>query len=403
MGADSLVRKESISRGGKMMELLPEVVDFNKEMVRWRHDIHQHPDADMHDLRTSSKVAELLRSFGFDEVIEQFGQVGVVGVLHQGDGSTMGLVAGISAQPIQESKDNPEYQSVIPKSMHAVGHDGETAILLGVAKYLAKTRQFSGTIVFIFCVREDSGLGAQAMIEDGLMQRYPMEMIYAMVNWPGLPVGDVALVSGPVMASVAELLIKIEGVAGHCGMSSNACSPVFAASEIINSLGNLIASSVEPGNPVSISVNSVHAGNSYSYIPEVAELMASVRFLKPEIESWLPGRVEELIEGIAEGYNVKALVSYRKVCDVAVNDQNAIRFARKIAVKMLGDDHVKEIMTPSMVGSDLATFLHEIPGAIVHVGNGDSAPLWSPNYDFDDKILPIGASFFSELAMAFLK
>ncbi len=384
------------------MGVLPEVIAFQDEMVRWRHDIHQHPDCGIHDLRTSSKIAELLRGFQFDEVIEQYGQVGVVGVLRQGKGPTLGLVAGISAQAVAEAGNNFEHRSGIPKCMHAVGHDGETAILLGVAKYLAKTRQFKGTIVFIFCVREDGGIGAQAMIEEGMLQQFPMERMYAMTSWPGLPVGDVALVSGPVMASVAELLIQVLGVPGHSGMPNQARNPIFAAAEIVDSLGNLVASEVDPGNPISVSINSFHAGDSYFNIPGTAELKASVRYLNPDIEEWLPTRIEELINGIADAYHVKAKVSYRKICDVAINDQHAVRFAREIGREILGEEHIKETVTPAMIGYDIANFLREVPGAIIHFGNGDSAPLLSPNYDFDDKVLPIGASFFAQLAMKYL-
>lgn len=399
-----MVEKNSELAGGEtIMALLSEILDFQDEMIRWRHDIHQHPDCGIHDLRTSSKIAELLRSFQLDDVIEQYGQVGVVGILRQGQGQTLGLVAGISGQTINEVENNLEYRSVIPKCMHAIGHDGEISILLGVAKYLAKTRQFSGTIVFIFCVREDSGLGAQAMIEEGLLQQFPMNRIYAMTSWPGLPVGDIGLISGPVMASVAELLIKVTGVAGHSGMPNQARSPIFAASEMVNSLGNLVASEVDPGNPISVCINSFHSGDSFSYIPETAEMKASVRFLNPDIEAWLPERIEELINGIADAYHVYAQTSYRKICDVAINDQRAVRFAREIGREILGEDHIKETVSPLMIGYDIANFLREVPGAIIYFGNGKSAPLLSPNYDFDDKMLPIGASFFAQLAIEFVR
>lgn len=383
------------------MGILPELIDLQEEMARWRHDIHKHPDHDIHDLRTVSKIAELLRSFQFDEVLEQYGQAGVVGVLRNGVGPTIGLVACISGQNIQEVNRAIEYCSVIPDRMHALGQDGETTALLGAAKYLAQSRNFSGTVVCLFSVWDGETSGCQAMIENGLLQQFSFDLFYGIKSETAMAVGDVSLMHGVVMASVAELMIRIEGRAGHNGVPNQARNPIFAGAEIVNSLGNLVASEVDPTRPIIIGISSFNSGNTFSYVPKNAELKATVRFLDPDIEEWLPRRIESLVENIAASYNVRAFVSYRRVSPVSVNDKKATLFARQVAIQLLGESCVHDMTASTMLGWDIADFLKVVPGAIIQLGTGEHNRLMTPSYDFDDKALAVGASLLAKLASAY--
>lgn len=385
------------------MNLIPQIKASHAEMKRWRHDMHKHPEPPLFEQRTASKVAELLRIFGFDEVHEQIGHTAVVGILRNGKGPMVGLCAAIDAQMIQEAPSKHDYCSENSGCMHALGHDGEVAMLLGAAKYLAAKRPFKGGVACIFYSAQGSGIGTRAMIEDGLFQQYPISCLYSLQSIPNLPVGSVELSAGPLMGAVAELFVKIIGRAGDPAFPHKANNPILAASAIVNSLETLAAYTLDPANPFSVSVTGFNSGQAFEQIPEEAELKASVRFLNPEIEEWLPGRIDMLVNKIAESYNTQSIVSYRLVCPPLFNEVHHVRFARNVAQKLLGNGNVHEMHPMTLIGNDLSYFLSETPGVCIPMGNGTQIDLLSPAYDFNDQVLPIGATLLALLVEQFQK
>lgn len=383
------------------MALIPEILDCQKEMARWRHDIHKHPELPLKEQRTASKIAELLRSFGVDRVVENYGgQFTVIGVLAEPGDRAIGLVAGMDGQPIQETNDSLDYRSEYSGCMHAIGLDGEVAMLLGTAKYLAKTRKFQGKIVFIFCSEVGHNFGVKALIENGLFQDFPVEEIYALQSYPGLPAGQVSVEAGPCMSAVAELLIKIKGRGGHGAFPNRANNPINAAAALTHSLEQLVSASIDPSHPLLVSVNSIHSGETYVFVPEEAELKGMVRFVTPEMERWLPARINTLVEKLAEAYGVEAVVNYQMVCPVTINSAQQVRFVQEVAKKTLPMEDVHESQPVTMVGKDFAYFLQEKPGALIYIGNGGFG-LYHPQYDFNDEVLATGSSLFTRLAETF--
>jgi len=288
--------------------------------------------------------------------------------------------------------------------MHAVGFDGETAMLLGAAKYLAANRNtFNGTITFVFYASFDFNLGAIDLIENSFLQEFPMDHFYRLEMNSHLNVGEVAIAAGPVTATVAELLIVLTGIRGHSAVPNLAKNPIMAGAEIINSLGNIVASEIDPANPMVIGIDSFISGDTFLYIPETAELKGAVRFLNPEIENTLPKKIENLVKKIAESYGVQADLSYRLYCVPCINEQEAARFARKAARDILLNEAVFEKQPPVMMGSDFGYFLQEVSGALIAIGNGSGPHMLSSQFDFNDDVLPIGASLMANLAMKYLQ
>ena len=380
------------------MNLIPEIVKNQPELARWRRDIHKHPEMSLHELRTASKIAELLRSFGFDEVHEKTGYSSVIGVLKNGEGPMVGLVAAIDGQDVQEENDDCIYRSVSEGCMHALGHDGEIAMLLGAAKYFAQTRSFKGSIVFIFYSGFIGGLSARSLIEDGLFDRFPVSEIFGLQVMPKMMAGKIALSSGSVMGGVAELLVKLEGKGGHAAFPNRANNPILAASGIVNSLGLLASNLMDPANPLLIATTSINSGHSFRYLPDTAELRATVRFLNPDIESWLPTRIDMLVHKIAESYGVDAMISYRKVCTPTVNNSGLVRFVRRLAREVLGYVNVQEVQQPTLIGNDISYFLNEKPGVCIAIGNAGECEFMDACFDFNDDVLPVGASLFVYIA-----
>ncbi|MBU0456086.1 MAG: amidohydrolase [Pseudomonadota bacterium] len=380
------------------MGLIKEIVDSHDEMIRWRHDLHRYPEPSLHEQRTASKIAELLRSFGFDEVREKVGEMGVIGVLRNGGSSMIGLAAAFDGEDISERGNPGDYKSRQPKYMHALGHDGEVSMLLGAAKYLAHTRRFKGDVIFIFYSSYSGGVGARAIIEEGLFELYPVERLFTLLNVPELPEGEVAVGVGPVRSAVAELLVKVVGKSGNAAFPNRAKNPILAASEVVNFLETLTSGALDPASPLSICITSMNAGGDFDHIPKEIELKASVRFLNRSFESWLPVHVDALISKIAEFHGMRAIVSYRMVTPVTNNDAAAVRYARGAIKDLFGAQEVNESQAASLLGSDIGYFLNECPGACISIGNGISRGfLLTSTYDFNDDILPIGASVLARL------
>ena len=383
------------------MPIINRVADLQPEIQAWRRDIHQHPELlyDVH--RTAAFVADRLREFGCDEVVTGLGRTGVVGVIKgrkpagNGDIKVIGLRADMDALPIEEATDLP-YASKTPGKMHACGHDGHTAMLLGAARYLAETRNFAGDAVVIFQPAEEGGAGAAAMIKDGLMDRFGIEQVYGMHNGPGSPVGTFAIRTGPIMAATDAIDIRIEGLGGHAARPHKCIDTVLAGAQLITALQSIVSRTVDPLDSAVISICEFHAGNARNVIPQVAELKGTVRTLTPETRELVEKRVHEVVAGVAQTTGTKIDLVYERGYPVTVNHAAQTEFAKRIAKEVAGDANVREV-PPMMGAEDFAYMLEARPGAFIFCGNGDSAGLHHPAYNFNDEAIVYGTSYWIKL------
>ncbi len=367
------------------------------EMTEWRHHLHAHPELmfDVHD--TAAFVADKLRAFGVDEVVEGVGRTGVVGLIHgQGEGPVMGLRADMDALPIEEAPDRP-WKSTVPGRMHACGHDGHSTILLGAAKYLAETRAFAGTVAVIFQPAEEGGGSGRVMVEDGLMDRFGIGRVFALHNWPGLPLGEIEVSPGPAMAAADEFAITVEGTGAHAAYPHKGVDPVLVASHIVTALQGLVARETSPLASVVVSVTQFHAGSAFNVIPARAELRGTVRTLDEDLRQRTVTRMREMAEGIAAAHGARATLDYSFGNPVTVNDADQAAFAAEVARDVAGAANVRDTRPPEMGGEDFSFMLQARPGAYIFLGQGDSAPLHHPDYDFNDEAAPLGASLFARL------
>jgi hippurate hydrolase len=344
-------------------------------------------------------VAEKLKSFGCDEVVSGIGRTGVVGVIRgrkAASGKAIGLRADMDALPISEATDVP-YQSTVPGKMHACGHDGHTAMLLGAAKYLAETRNFAGTAVVIFQPAEEGGAGGLAMVRDGLMDRFGIEEVYGMHNYPGLPVGQFAIRAGALMAAADHLMIDIEGVGGHAARPHLCIDTVLVGAQIVNQLQSIVARNVDPLEAAVVSVCMFQAGHTDNVIPQTAKLRGTARSLTPQVRDQLQRRVTEVVEGTARIYGAKAKLTYTMGYPVVINREAQTAFAAAVAREIAGADKVDTDVAPVMGAEDFAYMLQARPGAFIFVGNGDSAGLHHPAYNFNDETIPVGTSYWVRL------
>jgi amidohydrolase len=377
------------------------VAAMHGEITAWRRDIHAHPELlyDVH--RTAASVAEKLRAFGCDEVATGLGRTGVVGLIRGkrrgSDGErVIGLRADMDALPIAEAT-GAAYASTNPGKMHACGHDGHTAMLLGAAKYLTETRNFSGTAAVIFQPAEEGGAGAKAMIDDGLMDRFRIGEVYGMHNLPGLPVGQFAIRSGPVMAATDTIIIEIEGKGGHAAWPHNTIDPVLIGAHIITQAQAIVARNVDPLDSAVISISVFQAGAAVGIIPQTAQLKGTVRSFKPEVRELLEKRLRELVEHTAQAHGARATLTYRRGYPVTFNHETQTAFAASVAAEVAGKDRVDTDVAPMMGAEDFSYMLEARPGAFIFVGNGDSAGLHHQAYDFNDEAIPAGTSYWVRL------
>ncbi len=380
------------------MPIVNRIADMHGEITAWRRDIHAHPELlyDVH--RTAAAVADKLRSFGCDEVATGIGRTGVVGVIRGGKGSgrTIALRADMDALPIEEASDLA-YKSTVPGKMHACGHDGHTAMLLGAARYLAETRNFAGTAVVIFQPAEEGGAGGQAMVQDGLMERFRVEEVYGMHNYPGLPVGQFALRPGPLMAAADRVTIEIEGRGGHAARPHFAVDTVLVGAQIINQIQSIVARNVDPLQAAVISICVFQAGSTDNVIPQTALLRGTARSLTPQVRDLLEKRLHEVVEGTARLYGATAKLTYKRDYPVTRNHERQAAFAASVAAEVVGRERVDDQIAPVMGAEDFSFMLEARPGAFIFVGNGDSAGLHHPAYDFNDEIIPLGTSYWVKL------
>jgi amidohydrolase len=384
------------------MPIINRVADLHDDIKAWRRDLHAHPELlyDVH--RTAASVAEKLKAFGCDEVVTGIGRTGVVGVIRGSKGGAgtghkvIGLRADMDALPIEEATNLP-YKSTVPGKMHACGHDGHSAMLLGAARYLAETRNFAGTAVVIFQPAEEGGGGGRAMVQDGLMDRFRIEEVYGMHNYPGLPVGEFALRPGALMAAADRLTIEIEGKGGHAARPHISVDTVLVGAQIINQIQSIVARNVDPLQSAVISICLFQAGSTDNVIPQTALLRGTARSLTPEVRDVLERRLHEVVEGTARLYGAKAKLTYKRDYPVTRNHGRQTEFAASVASEVVGKSNVETNVAPVMGAEDFSFMLEARPGAFIFVGNGDSAGLHHPAYDFNDEVIPIGTSYWVKL------
>ena len=381
------------------MPIVNRVADLHNEIKEWRRDFHAHPELRYDVHRTAGSVAEKLKSFGCDEVVPGIGRTGVVGVIRgrKAGKKVIGLRADMDALPLEEETGLP-YESTVPGKMHACGHDGHTAMLLGAAKYLAETRNFAGTAVVIFQPAEEGGAGALAMVKDGLISRFGIQEVYGMHNYPGLPVGQFAIRPGAIMAAADHLAIEIEGKGGHAARPHLSIDTILVGAQMINQLQSIVARNVDPLESAVISICMFQSGHTDNVIPQHAVLGGTARSLTPEVRELLHKRIGEVVEGTARMYGASAKITYTNGYPVVVNHERQTAFAADVAREIAGKDKVDIDVPPVMGAEDFAFMLQERPGAFIFVGNGDSAGLHHPAYDFNDEAIPVGTSYWVRLA-----
>jgi len=380
------------------MSIIDRIAELKPEITAWRRDLHQHPELlyDVH--RTAAFVAEKLKAFGCDEVVEGMGRTGVVGVIKgkKGTGGVIGLRADMDALPIEEQTNLP-YASKTPGKMHACGHDGHTSMLLGAAQYLAETRDFAGDAVVIFQPAEEGGAGADAMIKDGLMDRFGIQKVYGMHNNPGMPIGSFSMRTGPIMAAMDRISITIEGVGGHAAYPHKTIDPVLAGSQLIMAFQSIVSRTVSPLDSAVISICEFHAGHASNVIPASAELRGTVRTLRKEVRDLVEKRMNEVCAGVALQTGAQVTLNYDRGYPVVVNHAEETKLAAKIAGEVGGVANVAIDMEPVMGAEDFAYMLEARPGAFIFMGNGDSAGLHHPAYNFNDDAIVYGSSYWVKL------
>ena len=378
----------------RFAELLPEI-------TAWRRDFHENPELLYEVHRTAGKVAELLRDFGVDEVTEGVGGTGVVGVIKgrsNSQGRVIGLRADMDALPIREQT-GAEYASKTPGVMHACGHDGHTAMLLGAAKYLAETRNFDGTAVIIFQPAEEGGAGGLAMVKDGLVERWGIQEFYGMHNMPGYPTGSFAIREGAMMAAADQFDIIVTGKGGHAAKPHDTIDPVLVSAQIIVALQSIVSRNLDPLKSGVVSACVVETDSTaHNVIPQVVTLKGTARSLAPEVRDQLEEGIKRVATNVAAAFGAKAEVQYERGYPVTMNHPDETGYAAEVARAIAGD--VNTEMEPMMGGEDFSYMLLERPGAYIFVGNGDTAMVHHPAYDFDDNAIPAGSSWYAGMVEA---
>jgi hippurate hydrolase len=374
--------------------------DLHDEITAWRRDLHEHPEIQFDVHRTAGVVAAKLRAFGCDEVVEGIGRTGVVGVIKgrsNASGRVIGMRADMDALPMTEITGLP-WASRTPGRMHACGHDGHTAMLLGAAKYLAETRNFDGTAIVIFQPAEEGGGGGREMVNDGMMERFGVTEVYGMHNMPGVPVGQFAIRPGPLMAAADHVDILIEGKGGHAARPHCCVDTTVVAAQVIVALQAIVARSVDPIDSAVLTIASLHTDNdTYNVIPQTARLKGTVRTLNPAVQDLMEARIAETVEHVARAFGARAEVGYVRNYPVTANTPEQTAFAVAVAREIAGDGAVNPDTPPLMGAEDFSFMLNARPGAMIFVGNGDTAGVHHPAYDFNDAVIPAGCSYWARL------
>ena len=383
------------------MPVINRIAAFADEMRAWRHDLHRHPELALQEVRTSGKVQEALRSFGVDEVHTGIAETGVVGVIRGSEpGGAIGLRADMDALPIHEETNLP-YASETPGVMHACGHDGHTTMLLGAAKYLAETRNFAGTVHVIFQPAEENLAGGEIMVKEGLFERFPMDQVFGLHNWPALPEKQFGWRDGPVMAAVANIEILVTGRGSHGAQPHNGIDPIVVSAAIVQAFQSIVARNLRPTEAGVVTIGSIQGGQIYNVIPETVRMLGTARWFSPKVGDQLEQGVRRLATGIAESFGARAEVEFKRTYPATVNDPEAMAMARRAAEAVVGEERVQHMDQPTMGGEDFSFMLNEKQGSYIMLGarrSPDDAMVHHPRYDFNDDILPVGASYWATLA-----
>lgn len=395
------------------MKLLPEILESAEVIQAIRRDIHAHPELCFEEQRTSDVITKQLQSWGI-EIHRGLGKTGVVGIIpgNLGEGRKIGLRADMDALPLQEHN-HFEHASVHAGKMHACGHDGHVAMLLGAAQYLASNRNFKGTVYLIFQPAEEGGGGAREMIRDGLFDLFPCDAVFGMHNWPGIPVGEFAVTPGPMMASSNEFVITVKGKGGHAALPHNSADPVFAASQMIGALQAIITRNKRPVDAAVLSITQFHAGDASNIIPDSAWIGGTVRTFTNEVLDLIEKRLNEIAHSVAQAFDCEAEIEFLRNYPPTINHPKETDFAISVMNELVGEQKVNPRIDPTMGAEDFAYMLQAKPGCYIFIGNGDGdhrsqghglgpCQLHNPCYDFNDKLLPLGSTYWVKLVEKFL-
>ncbi|MCH2265050.1 MAG: M20 family metallopeptidase [SAR324 cluster bacterium] len=382
------------------MGVIKEIEQFHAEMTEWRRDIHRHPELKYEENRTSDLVAEKLHEFGI-EIHRGLAKTGVVGTIRNGDGPSIGLRADLDALPLEE-KNTFKHASSNPGKMHACGHDGHTAMLLGAAKYLASSKNFKGTVNFIFQPAEEGGGGGELMIKEGLFEKFPVDSVYGLHNWPGMPAGTFGVGAGPIMAAADLFDLTINGRGGHAALPDQCIDPIVIAAQVVSALQTITSRNTHPVDSVVISVTQIHAGDAYNVIPDSVRMHGTVRTFLPETRDKIPSSMLRVAEGVCAAYGATCELNYKTGYPATINAVPESEISAKAVVDLLGEDKIIRNPTPSMGAEDFSYMLQARPGCYVWLGIGPGkgefgCMLHSSHYDFNDDVLPTGASYWATL------
>ncbi|NTF84917.1 amidohydrolase [Rhizobium rhizogenes] len=381
------------------MPILNRAAEMQEEVAGWRRHLHETPELLYDVYETSSFVAEKLKAFGCDVVETGLGKTGVVGIIkgRHGDGPTIGFRADMDALPITETSGKP-WASKVPGKAHSCGHDGHTAMLLGAAQYLAETRNFRGSVAVIFQPAEEGGAGALAMLDDGMMDKFSISEVYGMHNSPGIPVGSFAIRKGALMAAADSFEIAINGNGSHAAAPHLSIDPVLASAHVVIALQSIVSRGMDPLKSLVISVTTTHGGTAHNVIPSFVTLTGTVRTLLPETRDFAEKRLKEVAQATAMAHGATADVNYHRGYPVTVNHDNETEFAIGVAGSVAGTSAIEANTAPRMGAEDFSYMLESRPGAFIFIGNGDTAGLHHPAYDFNDDVLPYGISYWVTMA-----
>jgi len=382
------------------MTVIKEIKLLHDEMTEWRRDIHQHPELKFEENRTSDLVAAKLEEFGI-EIHRGLAKTGVVGTIRNGDGPSIGLRADMDALPLEE-KNTFKHASSNPGKMHACGHDGHTAMLLGAAKHLAASKNFKGTVNLIFQPAEEGGGGGELMIKEGLFKMFPVDSVYGLHNWPGMPAGTFGVGSGPIMAAADMFDLTINGRGGHAAFPDQCIDPIVVASQVVSALQTITSRNTHPVDSVVISVTQIHAGDAYNVIPDSVLMHGTVRTFQTETRDKIPSSMLRVAEGVCAAYGTTCELNYMSGYPATINSVPETEISAKAVVDLLGEDKIILNPTPSMGAEDFSYMLEARPGCYVWLGIGPGkgeagCMLHSSRYDFNDDVLPTGASYWVKL------
>ncbi|MEL7515990.1 MAG: M20 aminoacylase family protein [Pseudomonadota bacterium] len=379
------------------MAIINRIGEFGADMTAWRRALHQIPELKFDCPKTAAFIAERLREIGVDEIEEGIAETGMVAIIDgQGEGPTIGLRADFDALPIEEAS-GVAYASDHAGKMHACGHDGHTSMLLGAAKYLAETRNFKGRVALIFQPAEEDGGGAGVMVDEGIMDRYDIAQVYAIHNVPGLEFGSIYTTPGPIMAAVDTFTINVKGRGGHGAMPQDTVDPVVAACSMVQAIQTIVSRNHNTANELVVSVTQIHAGTVNNVIPETAMINGTVRTFDPEVQAMVKARMHDIVAGQAASFGVEATLDYESGYPATVNAAAETAFAADVARGVVGKDKVTDDFQKVAGAEDFAYMLQSRPGSYLFLGAGEGHGLHHPQYDYNDEISPIGASFLARL------